>query len=167
MGELELQRLKVSANGRFLIQEDGSPFYWLGDTAWELFARLEGNAYGRYPLRLDAHGIPDPLQPDLSGDFRIGRMSIMWFNKQTRTACMSRCFRLGGIGSIDGLMTMCRKSLRQTTHMLTGNGSANDTSPCLVSSGYLAATVRSRLGGISTSLTRWRRGYRKETGAPI
>jgi hypothetical protein len=27
-------RLKVSASGRFLVQEDGSPFFWLGDTAW-------------------------------------------------------------------------------------------------------------------------------------
>jgi Protein of unknown function (DUF4038) len=30
-------RLKVSPNGRFLVKEDGSPFFYLGDTAWELF----------------------------------------------------------------------------------------------------------------------------------
>ncbi len=35
-----LPRLKVSENGRFLIKEDGSPFFYLGDTAWELFHRL-------------------------------------------------------------------------------------------------------------------------------
>ncbi len=33
-------RLRVSDNGRFLVREDGSPFFWLGDTAWELFHRL-------------------------------------------------------------------------------------------------------------------------------
>ncbi len=31
--------LKVSANGRFLVHDDGSPFFYLGDTAWELFHR--------------------------------------------------------------------------------------------------------------------------------
>ena len=30
------QHLRVSDNGRFLIREDGSPFFWLADTAWEL-----------------------------------------------------------------------------------------------------------------------------------
>ncbi len=34
------QRLKVSDNKRFLVTGDGQPFFWLGDTAWELFHRL-------------------------------------------------------------------------------------------------------------------------------
>src|SRR5438874_1468575 len=33
-------RLKVSDNHRFLVKDDGSPFFYLGDTAWELFHRL-------------------------------------------------------------------------------------------------------------------------------
>ena len=33
--------LKVSDNQRFLVQQDGTPFFWLGDTAWELFHRLD------------------------------------------------------------------------------------------------------------------------------
>jgi hypothetical protein len=33
-------RLKVSENKRFLVTENGKPFFWLGDTAWELFHRL-------------------------------------------------------------------------------------------------------------------------------
>ena len=33
-------RLKVADNQRFLMHEDGTPFFWLGDTAWELFHRL-------------------------------------------------------------------------------------------------------------------------------
>ncbi|MCU0962943.1 MAG: glycoside hydrolase family 140 protein [Pirellulaceae bacterium] len=41
-------RLKVSDNGRFLVREDGSPFFWLGDTAWELFHRLDREEADRY-----------------------------------------------------------------------------------------------------------------------
>ncbi|PID68597.1 MAG: hypothetical protein CR989_04765 [Flavobacteriales bacterium] len=33
------QKLKVSDNQRFLVTEDGKPFFWLADTAWELFHR--------------------------------------------------------------------------------------------------------------------------------
>ena len=33
-------RLKVSENKRFLQYEDGRPFFYLGDAAWELFHRL-------------------------------------------------------------------------------------------------------------------------------
>ncbi len=33
-------RLRVHENGRFLVQEDGRPFFYLADTAWELFHRL-------------------------------------------------------------------------------------------------------------------------------
>ena len=35
-----LPRLKVSNDKRFLVTADGKPFFWLGDTAWELFHRL-------------------------------------------------------------------------------------------------------------------------------
>lgn len=37
----ELPRLKVSENRRFLVTADGAPFFWLGDTTWELFHRLD------------------------------------------------------------------------------------------------------------------------------
>jgi Protein of unknown function (DUF4038)/Putative collagen-binding domain of a collagenase len=33
-------KLRVSENKRFLIFEDGTPFFYLGDTGWELFHRL-------------------------------------------------------------------------------------------------------------------------------
>ncbi|MBM3272309.1 DUF4038 domain-containing protein [Candidatus Kaiserbacteria bacterium] len=35
-----LPRLKVSDNKRFLTTADGKPFFWLGDTTWELFHRV-------------------------------------------------------------------------------------------------------------------------------
>lgn len=46
--ERRLPRLKVSDNGRFLVTEDGRPFFWLGDTAWELFHRLTREEAARY-----------------------------------------------------------------------------------------------------------------------
>jgi len=38
--QISAQNLKVSDNNRFLVHEDNSPFFYLGDTAWELFIRL-------------------------------------------------------------------------------------------------------------------------------
>src|SRR5687767_5607943 len=32
-------RLRVSENGRHLVEGDGQPFFWLGDTAWLLFQK--------------------------------------------------------------------------------------------------------------------------------
>jgi hypothetical protein len=40
--------LRVSKNKRFLVTEDGKPFFWLGDTAWELFHRLDRADADRY-----------------------------------------------------------------------------------------------------------------------
>ncbi len=45
--------LKVHESGRFLVHENGDPFYWLGDTAWELFHRLDKEEAERY-LRIRA-----------------------------------------------------------------------------------------------------------------
>src|SRR5262245_35208895 len=33
-------QLKVSPNGRYFIDQDGKPFFYLGDTCWLLFQRL-------------------------------------------------------------------------------------------------------------------------------
>jgi hypothetical protein len=46
--EAKLPKLKVSENRRFLVTEDGKPFFWLGDTAWELFHRLDRAEADRY-----------------------------------------------------------------------------------------------------------------------
>ncbi len=43
-----LPRLKVSENRRYLVQENGQPFFYLGDTAWELFHRLNREEADRY-----------------------------------------------------------------------------------------------------------------------
>jgi hypothetical protein len=33
-------KLQVSTNGHYLVYEDGTPFFWLGDTGWEMLRRL-------------------------------------------------------------------------------------------------------------------------------
>ena len=40
--------LKVTPNGRFLQYADGTPFFWLGDTGWELFHRLTKEEIEKY-----------------------------------------------------------------------------------------------------------------------
>ena len=42
------QSLKVSDNKRFLVTTNGKPFFYLGDTAWELFHRLNREEADRY-----------------------------------------------------------------------------------------------------------------------
>jgi uncharacterized protein DUF4038 len=37
---MSLEKITVSKNCHFLVTESGQPFFWLGDTAWELFHRL-------------------------------------------------------------------------------------------------------------------------------
>jgi hypothetical protein len=44
----KLPGLKVSDNHRFLVQENGKPFFYLGDTAWELFHRLSREEADHY-----------------------------------------------------------------------------------------------------------------------
>ncbi|CAN5142357.1 glycoside hydrolase family 140 protein [soil metagenome] len=46
--EILSQGLKVSPNQRFLVKADGSPFFYLGDTAWELFHRLNREEADQY-----------------------------------------------------------------------------------------------------------------------
>ena len=46
-GQLAQGQFSVSANKRFLTK-DGKPFFWLGDTAWELFHRLNREEADRY-----------------------------------------------------------------------------------------------------------------------
>lgn len=50
-----LPRLQVSSNRRFIVTENGDPFFWLGDTAWELFHRLNREEAERYFANRQAH----------------------------------------------------------------------------------------------------------------
>jgi hypothetical protein len=48
--------LKVSDNQRYLVHQDGTPFFWLGDTAWELFHRLNRDEADKYLKRRAEQG---------------------------------------------------------------------------------------------------------------
>ncbi|MEZ4901631.1 MAG: DUF4038 domain-containing protein [Spirosomataceae bacterium] len=37
---VSIAQIEVSANKKFLQTKEGKPFFWLGDTDWELFHRL-------------------------------------------------------------------------------------------------------------------------------
>jgi Protein of unknown function (DUF4038)/Putative collagen-binding domain of a collagenase len=41
-------KLKVSSNGRYFIDQDGKPFFYLGDTCWLLFQRLNREEVDEY-----------------------------------------------------------------------------------------------------------------------
>lgn len=52
-----MQRLKVSdQNPHYLAYEDGTPFFYLGDTAWELFRRTTREEADRYLVTRRAQG---------------------------------------------------------------------------------------------------------------
>lgn len=42
------KKLRISENHRYLQYEDGAPFFYLGDTAWELFHRLDRDEATQY-----------------------------------------------------------------------------------------------------------------------
>ncbi|MDQ3846146.1 MAG: glycoside hydrolase family 140 protein [Bacteroidota bacterium] len=44
----KFSKLTVSANGHFLVTEDGQPFFWLGDTGWLLFGKLTREEAEKY-----------------------------------------------------------------------------------------------------------------------
>ncbi|MEN1783815.1 MAG: glycoside hydrolase family 140 protein [Bacteroidota bacterium] len=45
---LSAQKLQLSNNQRFLVTEDGAPFFWMADTAWELFHRCDSSEITMY-----------------------------------------------------------------------------------------------------------------------
>lgn len=69
-------RLKISENKRFIVTESGEPFFYLGDTAWELFHRLNREEADKYLEdraskgftviqavalgEVDGHNVPNP-----------------------------------------------------------------------------------------------------------
>jgi len=44
----QLQQLKLSSDRHNLVTKDGKPFFWLGDTGWELFHRLDKQSAEAY-----------------------------------------------------------------------------------------------------------------------
>ena len=52
----DLPNLKVSDNRRFLVTVEGKPFFYLGDTAWELFHRLDRDDAEKYLKKRASQG---------------------------------------------------------------------------------------------------------------
>ncbi len=48
MPQNTLPLLQISDNGRFFQEENGRPFFWLGDTAWLLFSKLNREEVAQY-----------------------------------------------------------------------------------------------------------------------
>ena len=48
MATAALPRLAVSENGRFLVAEGNEPFFYLGDTAWQMLYRMDRGEIDRY-----------------------------------------------------------------------------------------------------------------------
>lgn len=47
---------KLTVKGRYLAREDGEPFFYLGDTAWELFHRLSKEEIEKYMTERERQG---------------------------------------------------------------------------------------------------------------
>jgi len=45
---VQSQSLQLSQNQRYLVRENGAPFFWLGDTGWEMLHRLDRQEMERY-----------------------------------------------------------------------------------------------------------------------
>jgi hypothetical protein len=75
------QRLKVSANKRFLMTADGKPFFWLGDTGWLLFNKLNKDEAEQYLETRKKQGfnviqvmvVHDPKDVNVYGDSALVR----------------------------------------------------------------------------------------------
>ena len=50
-------RLRISENKRFLATETGDPFFWLGDTGWLLFTKLNREEAEKYLEDRDKKGL--------------------------------------------------------------------------------------------------------------
>ena len=46
--DLSHGKLKISENKRYIVHDDGTPFFYLGDTGWELFHRLNKEETEKY-----------------------------------------------------------------------------------------------------------------------
>jgi len=73
-----MKRIRVSDNGRYFVGQRGEPFFWLGDTQWELFrlfyvpdakAVLERRKeQGFSVIQIMFTGVGDGAQPNLAGE---------------------------------------------------------------------------------------------------
>lgn len=63
-----IAQLRVSENKRYLVTPDNKPFFWLGDTAWELFHRLTREDAEKY-LKIRAEQKFNVIQAVILAEF--------------------------------------------------------------------------------------------------
>ena len=71
-------RIRVSANGRYFIDGKGTPFFWLGDTLWELFRSFSladartvlerRKSQGFTVIQVMITGVGDGTKPNVAGE---------------------------------------------------------------------------------------------------
>lgn len=44
----EKEALEVSSNSHYLVDSDGNPFFWIGDTRWAMFQQLRHGEVDQY-----------------------------------------------------------------------------------------------------------------------
>jgi hypothetical protein len=64
--------LRVSQNGRYLIRADGTPFFWLGDTAWLLFQMADREDAALYLQTRARQGFTVIQAAVVMGEGRVG-----------------------------------------------------------------------------------------------
>lgn len=72
-----MQPIRVSSDGRYFIYSNGRPFFWLGDTMWELFLRMSladieeilavRRSQGFSVFQVMITGVGEGDQPNLAG----------------------------------------------------------------------------------------------------
>ncbi len=88
--------LRVSENRRFLVREDGQPFFWLGDTAWELLHRL-GKADAEHYLKTRAQQGFNVVQCVLLSESKGRPQNRHWTARHCTRQCPSDlCLQTAG-----------------------------------------------------------------------
>ncbi len=100
-------RLKISPNGHYLQYEDDAPFFWLGDTGWELFHRLKKEEINQYLENRRAKGfnvIQSVALAEFDGLTRPNQYGDLPFNDLDPTKPNEKYFQL-----IDDVVQMAMK----------------------------------------------------------
>jgi hypothetical protein len=82
-------KLKASPNGRYFVDQDGKPFFYLGDTAWLIFQRLDPKEVDEYLFYLYKED-DGPFPRD---GFQPWRKAIA-YEGSTQVGLMRRLFEL-------------------------------------------------------------------------
>jgi len=90
-------RLQVTKDGHYLQYEDGNPFFWLGDTGWELFHRLTKEEIGKYLENRKQKGfnvIQAVILAEFDGSKKPNRYGVLPLNDLDPTKPNEKYFQL-------------------------------------------------------------------------